>query len=203
MIMTRTFNGLEVVLKPSGYGRCGGAAFLLLWLAFWVVGEVLVGGLLILGGWSVLTGLPPGEGRAPLETAPALGMDVFLLGWLAFWTLGGVLAWRKVLRLLFGRDRIVLRPDAIVAQRGFGLFRVRREIPRERVRRFHRLEHGNVLTADTLNGGVELTRLGTADELEQVAAALNSDWKLDPDAPLAGVLPDGWSETLTPRATRF
>lgn len=198
MNITRTFNGLEVALKPSGYGRFVGAAFLSLWLTFWVVGEVLVVGILIRGGWSVLAGLPPGEGRAPLETMPALGMGVFLLCWLAFWTLGGVLAVREVLRLLFGRDRIVLRPDGIVVQRGFGLFRVRREIPRERVRRFHRLKHGNILAADTLNGGVELTRLGTAYELEQVAATLNADWQLDPDAPLAGVLPDGWSEALTP-----
>lgn len=198
MLLTRTFQGLEVTLKATGYGRFGGAAFLLVWLAFWVVGEVLVGWILIRGGWSLLTGLPPGEGRAPLETAPALGAGVFLLFWLAFWTLGGVLAGRELLRLLAGRDRLVLRPDALMVEQGFGLFRSRREIPREQVQRFHRRAHGNILFADTIRGGIELTRFGTAAEFEELAAALNADWKLSPDAPAAGVLPAGWNETLAP-----
>lgn len=198
MHLTRTFQGLEVTLRASGLGRFGGAAFLLVWLAFWVVGEVLVGGMLIWGSWCLLTGQPPGEGRAPLETAPALGAGVFMLFWLAFWTLGGVLAGREVLRLLAGRDRLVLRPDALLVERGFGVFRSRQEISREQVRRFHRRAHGNILFADTMRGGVELTRFGTAAEFEELAAALNADWKLSPDAPSGGVLPAGWEETLAP-----
>lgn len=198
MHLTRTFQGLEVTLKASGFGRFGGAAFLLVWLAFWAVGEVLAGWILIRGGWSLLTGLPPGEGRAPLETAPALGAGVFLLCWLAFWTLGGVLAWREVLRLLAGRDRLVLRPEALVVERGFGLFRSRQEIPREQVRRFQRRPDGNILFADTRRGGVELTRFGTPAGIEQLAAAFNADWKLSPDAPLDGVLPEGWNEAVAP-----
>ena len=196
MHLTRTFQGLEVTLKATGYGRFGGAAFLLVWLAFWIVGEVLVGWILIRGGWSLLTGLPPGEGRAPLETAPALAAGVFMLFWLAFWTLGGVLAGREVLRLLAGRDRLVLRPDALMVERGFGLFRTRQEIPRERVRRFHRRTHGNILSADTVRGGVELTRFGTSGEIDELAAALNAEWKLSPHAPREGVLPDAWSEAV-------
>jgi len=198
MNLTRTFQGLEVILKASGYGRFGGAAFLLVWLAFWIVGEVLVGWILIRGGWSLLTGQPPGEGWETLETAPALGVGVFMLFWLAFWTLGGVLAWREVLRLLAGRDRLVLRPDALMVERGFGVFRSRQEIPRDQVRRFHRRAHGNILFADTIRGGIELTRYGTAVEFEELAAALNADWKLIPDAPPGGVLPVGWHETLAP-----
>ena len=196
MLPMRTFQGLEVTLKATGYGRFGGAAFLLVWLAFWVVGEVLVGWILIRGGWSLLTGLPPGEGREMLETAPALGAGVFLLFWLAFWTLGGVLAGRELLRLLAGRDRLVLRPDALMVERGFGLFRARQEISREQVRRFHGRAHGNILFADTIRGGIELTRYGTAAEFEELAAALNADWKLSPDAPPGGVLPVGWNEML-------
>jgi hypothetical protein len=198
MHLTRTFQGLEVVLKATGYGRFGGAAFLLVWLAFWVVGEVLVGGLLIWGSWCLLTGQPPGEGRAPLETAPALGVGVFMLFWFAFWTLGGVLAGRELLRLLAGRDRLVLRPDALMVERGFGVFRSGQEIPREQVRRFQRRAHGNILFADTIRGGIELTRYGTAAEFEELAAVLNADWKLSPDAPSGGVLPTGWSETPAP-----
>jgi len=194
----RTFQGLEVTLKATGYGRFGGAAFLLVWLAVWVVGEVLVGWILIRGGWSLLTGLPPGEGREMLETAPALGAGVFLLFWLAFWTLGGVLAGRELLRLLAGRDRLVLRPDALMVERGFGLFRARQEISREQVRRFHGRAHGNILFADTIRGGIELTRYGTAAEFDELAAALNADWKLSPDAPPGGVLPVGWNEMLAP-----
>lgn len=198
MHLTRTFQGLEVTLKATGYGRFGGAAFLLVWLAFWVVGEVLVGGLLIWGSWCLLTGQPPGDGRAPLQTAPALGVGVFMLFWLAFWTLGGVLAWRELLRLLAGRDRLVLGPDVLGVERGFGVFRSRREIPRDQVRRFHRRAHGNILFADTIHGGIELTRFGTAAEFEELAAALNAEWKVSPDAPHAGVLPDGWNEAVAP-----
>lgn len=198
MHLTRTFQGLEVTLKATGYGRFGGAVFLLVWLAFWIVGEVMVGWILIRGGWSLLTGLPPGEGRAPLETAPALGAGLFMLFWLAFWTLGGVLAVREVLRLLAGRDRLVLRPDALMVERGFGLFSRRQEIPRERVRRFHRRTHGNILSADTVRGGIELTRFGTGAEIEDLAAALNAEWKLSPHAPQEGVLPDGWNESVAP-----
>lgn len=198
MLPTRTFQGLEITLKATGCGRFGGAVFLLVWLAFWVVGEVLVGWMLIRGGWSLLTGQPPGKGWETLETAPALGVGVFMLFWLAFWTLGGVLAGREVLRLLAGRDRLMLRPDALMVERGFGLFRARQEISREQVRRFHCRAHGNILFADTIRGGIELTRYGTAAGFEELAAAFNADWKLSPDAPHDGVLPEGWNEAVAP-----
>lgn len=198
MVVARTFNGLEITLKASGYGRFGGAALLVVWMAFWVVGEVLVGGILVQGGWSLLTGLPPGEGRAPLEPAPAMAAGVLLLGWFSLWTLGGVLASREVLRLLFGRDRLQLSPDALLVERGFGLFRERQTIPRAMVRRFRHRILGKVLAADTDRGSMELTRLGTANEMDELVAALNAEWTLNPDAPLAGSLPEKWTEARAP-----
>ncbi len=42
MIGERTEAGWEVHLRPPGAGRWCAAAFLLLWLCFWVVGKVFV-----------------------------------------------------------------------------------------------------------------------------------------------------------------
>lgn len=198
VIVAQRSDGLEVTLKASGPGRFFGAAFLMIWLAFWVVGEVLVGSILFQGGWSLLTGLPPGEGRAPLETAPAIVAGVLLLGWLAFWTLGGVLAGKELLRLLFGRDRLVLGPDSIMVERGFGLVRERQTMPRVSVRRFHRRLRGHAVGADTDHGSVELSDLGAPDVIDRLVAALNTEWRLDPDAPRTGLLPEGWNEARAP-----
>jgi hypothetical protein len=195
---TRTFRGLEVELKVSGFGRFGGAAFLAVWMAFWVVGETLVAWILIHGAWALVTGQPPGEGKPPLETGPALGVGLFLVAWLALWTLGGVLAGRELLRLLFGRDLIVAGPDGVTVERGFGLFRTRETIARDRLRGFRRRATGNILMADTAGGTVELTRLGAGDALGKLAEVLNGEYRLNPAVASGGALPRAWVEAVAP-----
>lgn len=198
---TRTFRGLEVELKVSGFGRFGGAAFLSLWMVFWVVGETVVGWILLRGAWALVTGEPPGAGRAPLDTGPALGVGIFLLAWLAFWTLGGVLTGRELLRRLFGRDRIIAGPEGVTVERSFGLFRSRETISRDRLRWFRRRPPGDILVADTVSGTVELTRLGPSDAMEQLAGVLNAEYRLTAAAAAEGALAGGWVETMAPEGT--
>ncbi len=198
MILNRTFQGLEATLKSSGFGRFGGAAFLSVWLTFWLAGESVVAWILIRGAWALVTGEPPGVGRAPLETAPALAVGLFMLTWLAFWTLGGVLAARELLSLLFGRDRFVVRLDAVEVEYHFGLFRTRKSFRRDQVRRFYRVPARDILSVDTKRGTVELTRRGTGGDLEQLAAALNEAFSIEPVADEAGALPGEWWEMVSP-----
>lgn len=185
-----------------GGRRVGGVLFLTVWLMFWVVGESLVLWILIRGAWALLTGQPPGAGRAPLEAAPALGVGLFLLCWVSFWTLGGVVAGREWLRLLFGRDRLIVRPDGLEIERNFGLFRTRRTFPREKLLRFYRSSRSNAaLMAETTGGAVEITQLGTEDDRATLETELNREFKFTPQATPQGVLPDGWCELTTPEST--
>lgn len=71
-------------------------------------------------------------------------------------------------------------------------------MPRVSVRRFHRRSRGHAVGADTDHGSVELSDLGTPDEIDRLVAALNAEWRLDPDAPRAGFLTEGWNEARTP-----
>lgn len=203
MKLERTFQGLEATLKVSGGSRFSGAIFLVVWLTFWVVGEGVVLGILFWGAWCLLTGQPPGAGKAPLQPGPAIATGLFLLFWVSFWTLGGVLAWRELLRLLFGRDRLLVRPDALEVIHGYGLFSTRRLIPREQLLRFYRPHPGNLLSAETTTGTVEISRLGTAGELDQLVAELNAEFKLSPQPIANGVLPDAWRELDSPEGDKI
>jgi hypothetical protein len=66
-----------------------------------------------LGGWFF------GERNAvhQLTTGGAPGAGGFLAFWLVGWTLGGAFVAFTVLWTLFGRERLVLRPDALVVRR--------------------------------------------------------------------------------------
>ena len=194
MKSTRTFQGLEITLQAAGFGRFGGAIFLAVWLNFWAVGEAVVGWILLRGAWSLVTGQPPAEGREPLEAAPSLAVGLFLLVWLAGWTLGGVLAGRELLRVLFGKERLLVRPDFVTVERGYGLFTTRNVMHRDQVRRFYRRASGSTLSADTVRGTVELTRFGSRPEIDEIADALNQEYRLSSVPARDGALPVGWSE---------
>lgn len=198
MTPLRTFQGLEATLRVRGGGRFGTVAFLLFWLTFWVLGEVVVTGILVLGGWALVSGEPPQQNWAPLRWGPSLLVGLFLCAWLAFWTFGGIVAGREVLLLLFGRDRLVAGPDALWVERSFGLFRTRRIVPRGRIRRLEVRGGGRKLFADTEDGAVELTRLGEPRELAALAAAFNAELKIDATAARGAGLPRGWVEELSP-----
>jgi hypothetical protein len=197
MVLERTPAGLEARFQVAGAARYFQAAFLGVWLLFWAGFELAVLGILGVGTWALLTGQPLGSARDPLSWTAALPVGCFLLFWLSFWTFGGLAAGREWLRLLFGRDRITLGPEAVEVFQHYGLFRSRRRIPRGEVRRFYRKPSGRALCAETTGGPVELTRLGAPEELKRVEQAFNDDFRVEPRSPSTGALPAGWSEVLS------
>lgn len=199
MALQRTFQGLEAEFRPYGRARFGGIGFLTLWLLFWIVGEAFALWILGRGAWSLITGMPPSPGKAPLETAPALATGLFLLFWTAFWTLGGVLAGHSWLRQLFGRDRLIARPDGIELIKSYGLFTTRRRLAADAFVRFYVPQPARPgLAVETAHGIETLTQLGTAVAWNEIAGELNAEFKLDPAPRLHGALPGGWHSLTAP-----
>jgi len=81
---------------------------------------------------------------------------------------------------------------------------MRREIPREALRRILLDPRKNTLAAETTRGQVDLSRLGTLAERAGAAAALSSELGLSEGASETGsvALPKGWEEVLTPEGGR-
>jgi hypothetical protein len=190
-----------ISLRATGWGRVPTAAFLTVWLSFWVVGEVMVAGLLGVGAWSLLTGHAPAAGHAPLEPAPALAVGLFLALWLVFWTFGGLAALHELARLLWGHDRMRAGPDGLEVTHFAGPFRGRTRIVRGDVRSIVVRGGGSeALVALTGTRTVELSRLGSRAEREAAVATLTRALQLTTDAaaPSSDRLPDGWEEAPTP-----
>ena len=72
---------------------------------------------IINGGRSLLTGRPIKPGHQPFAPKAALPVGLFLLFGLTFWTFGGLMALRELLRLLFGRDRILAAAGGLKSNR--------------------------------------------------------------------------------------
>jgi hypothetical protein len=197
MKLHRTPAGLEAQLQITGIGRFISAAFLTVWLLMWAVGEGAVLCILAVGSWSLLTGQPPGAGRELLRPELALPVGLFLLFWLSFWTFGGVAAGRELLRLLFGRDRILAGIDALEIEHSCGLFRSRRSLRRDEIRRFYRRPSGKGVCVETTSGTIELTRLGNPVEQAELEQALITEFRLPPQSAPEGALPEGWAETTS------
>ncbi len=181
-------------MRPTGYGRFVSAAFLSVWLTGWALGETFVLGILGLGAWSLLTGQPPGTGRAPLHWEAALPTGLFLLLWLALWTLGGWAAGRELLRIIFGRDAIRAGADALEVEKSYGLFRSRRQVARDAIRGFHYKANRAALCVETTQGVIELTRLGTPGNRAELLEALTTHFHLPAHPAASGVLPKNWCE---------
>lgn len=193
----RTFAGLEITTRAKGLGRFGGAAFLTVWLAFWAVGEVVVLGLLVWGGWSLLTGQPPRPGDAPLAPGPAVAAGLFLLVWLSFWTVGGYAAIREWMRLVFGRARLLAGPDGLTVEEGVWPFASRRFLARAELRRFFVATRRHVLSLQTDAAVVELLQGPTEAELRTAADALRAEYRLSDEAAVVAGLPAGWTELVS------
>jgi hypothetical protein len=198
MRLERTMAGLEARLTPQGAGRWGGAAFLAVWLVFWVVGEGFALWFLIAGGWALATGQPLGAGKAPPALAPALLAGVFLTGWLAFWTLGGLMAWHEFLRLVWSSDLLRARGDGLEVVRRIGPFTRTRFLPRDTLRALSRTESHPAVQAETTDGVVELTRNGTPAEQAALIQALATELRLPATDRLPPVLPAAWREVTAP-----
>ena len=199
----RTFAGLEVRLQSTGFARFFNAAFLAVWLAFWVCGEAVAVWLLGTGAWSLLTGQPLGPGRAPLELAPALGVGTLLCLWLAFWTVGGLAALHEFCRELWSEDRLRVVSGQLEIARRTGLFTRRRTLPRDQIRRLYRIDAHRAMLAETRESSVELTRLGTPAQQDHILAALAAELQLPDPGSLPPALPAEWAEVTAPEGGRL
>src|SRR5215471_214784 len=114
--------------RPSGFGRYVAAAFLLVWLVCWAVGE---GVALFAVGAILLKLIGAFPGRIPDWFAGSAGIGavafilVFLLLWGTFWTVGGIAAMTHLVRSLWGEDTIGLSPEGFELIRRGGPFRRR------------------------------------------------------------------------------
>jgi len=196
--LEQTMAGLEARLKPHGVGRWGGVAFLSVWLCFWLVGEVVVLGILLAGGWALVTGQPFGSGNTPLETGPALFAGVFMLVWVTFWTFGGLMAWHELFRLAWSSDRLLARSDGLEVVNRVGPLTRRRWLLRDTLRSFFRIEGQRILQAETTTGLVELTRNGTPAQQEQLIATFTAELRLPDPSIHPPLLPDTWREVRSP-----
>ena len=204
MVGERVSEGWQVRLKPSGPVRYVAAAFLLFWLCGWAVGEGVALTFLTKGILALMNGAPFEEGHSPLQVGPALAIGGFLLLWLSLWTLGGIAAIGEVLRLLWSEDRLLANAGGITVVRSRGPFRIRRELPRDLLRRIVIDSPSGPIVAETPRERIEITRLGTNEERKESAAALRSELGIREDAPRTDpvALPKGWTEVITPEGER-
>src|SRR5262245_41337253 len=154
MHVERTASGLEAELKATGAGRFVGAGFLMFWLAGWAAGETFALWAVASGVRSLFTSGPPSPLEADhhsiqVQSAVPLALGLFVLVWLIFWTFAGVASGSQLLRLLFGRDRILVKDEGLEIEQRYGWFRSRKWFPRDEVRRFYRKTPGTALRVET------------------------------------------------------
>src|SRR5262249_24986846 len=180
-----------------------GAGFLMFWLAGWAAGETFALWAVASGVRSLFTSGPPSPLEADhhsiqVQSAVPLALGLFILGWLIFWTFAGVAAGSQLLRLLFGRDRILVKDDGLEIEQRYGWFRSRKWFPRHEVRRFYRKTPGTALPGETSKTTITLTDLGTPADREQLEGTLNAAFQFSgPPAP-EPALPGGWCEVRSP-----
>jgi hypothetical protein len=185
----------ELCFRPQGVGRFFSAAFLLVWLCGWAVGEAFALFLLFNGLVALLTGHPPPGKNQPLDIGPALAVGGFLLIWVTFWTIGGLAAIRELLRSLWAEDRLDWQPDGLTVTRRLGLLCRRRQLARADIRQIYLQRPRSALVAQVGTSVVTLTDLGTPAERTAAAEQLRAAWGLPEDQPATGAeLPAGWQE---------
>jgi hypothetical protein len=200
VIGERTFDGWEVRLRPRGAGRWGAAAFLLLWLCFWAVGEAVVLVVLAGGLYGLLTGGQVLGRELPAALGPLFLVGAFLSLWLAFWTWGGIAALQELLRLVWSEDRLAIHPRGLTRRRRVGPFRVERDFPREVLRAVYVRRYQTTLMAQVGAEIRELSAMGTPEDRLETAALIRQAFGLpDGEGPLLSeALPSGWQTAGAP-----
>lgn len=204
-----TFHGASASLRPTGVLRYFGAAFLLVWLAGWAVGEVVALGFLVMLVRSIV-------GSAIGATWPVPGGDwivggaagfvlLFLIVWLTLWTFGGFAAIRELLRSLAGEDRISVESMAVEVQHRAGPFRRTRNVERSHVRGVRLRRHDKAVMLDTASGSEVVTTFGSIDERKSLAEWLRSRLLLQPAATRIdpSAAPPGWRMTVEGGTTQL
>lgn len=187
--------------RPSGIARYFSAAFLLVWLAGWTVGEA--GALFALG--AILSGMAglfpdriPEWIAHPASSVAVLLMTLFLIVWLTFWTIGGIATWTHLIRSLWGEDTIALTPEGIELVRRGGPFRRRRVFDRAFIRRIRVRPHDKAVVIEAPGTHV-LTTLGTPVERQEAA-----DWLIRSlSLPDAATPPEKWKVSEDADCTRL
>ena len=165
-------------LRASHWSRFVDAGFLLVWMAFWIVGEAVALALVV---GMIASALSAALDRPTLLASWAPRTDgsvsvflLFLLFWLTLWTIGGIAAGTHLLRRLAGRDDVDVTMHGIGLTRRAGPFRKRRDIPRAAIRRVRIRSKDRSVVTDTDTGTVEISDLGDADERRALHAWLSS-----------------------------
>jgi hypothetical protein len=190
-------------LRPVGAGRFFEAAFLLVWLVFWVVGEA---GAIVLGFALIASLITRAAGMPMPPFLPAVSLTLhaiwlFLLAvfvWLLFWSVGGMMAISQLFRSLFGADVVRLTPEGDVdITRRTGPFARRRTISRATLRGVRIRPHDRTLVLDTSTGERDVTRFGTHGDRERLCQWLRSrvTWPETSHAARldAAIAPPGWT----------
>jgi hypothetical protein len=200
--MQSATNGSSVTLRATGIARYFGAAFLAVWLAGWLVGEVLALGFLGLLIRSTIGAAAGREWPIPggdwIAGGAAGFVLLFLLVWLTLWTVGGVTAIHELFRSLAGADHVSVRNGDVELVRRAGPLRRRKTFERARVRHVLVRRHDTAVVLHTDSGTEEITKYGTATERRELAEWLRRQLALPQDGlpvdPLAA--PPGWTMTM-------
>jgi hypothetical protein len=189
--------------------RFFGAAFLLVWLAGWAVGEVFAAGFLVMLLRSIVGSAIGAEWPIPggewIAGGAAGFVLLFLLVWLTLWTFGGLAAMREFFRSIAGEDRVSVESMAVELQHRAGPFRRTRQFERSHIRRVRIRSHDRAVVLDTRDGTEVVTKFGTVDERKAMAEWLrgrllltHSATTVDPSA-----APPGWRISTEGGATRM
>jgi len=185
--------------RPSGFGRYLIAAFLLVWLAGWAMGEgfalYAIAGILTRAAGSI-TRMPDWLSH-PASTGAVVFIVLFITLWLTFWTIGGVAAWTFFFRSLWGEDTIELTAGGFDVVRRAGPFRRRYTFDRGTIRRVRLRPPANALVADADTGIRVLTTYGSPIERQETADWLTRSLSLPDEAASAAAAtpPATWNVT--------
>jgi len=115
-----------------------------------------------------------------------------------------VMAMEEWLRLVWAKHRIQVLPGRLELTRQLGPWTTTRRLAGGDIRRIYVTPYRAVLTAETVNGMVELTDLGRPEELQAAERHLRAALQLrEDDTPaIPSVPPAGWQEIVIPRDQR-
>lgn len=201
--------GPSASLRPSGIGRYFGAAFLLVWLGGWAIGEIVALGFLFLLARSVVGSIinvpwpiPGGEWIVGGVTGFVF---LFLLIWLTLWTFGGIAAITELLRSLAGEDTVDVQLSGLELGRRAGPFRRTRNFDRAQIRRVRLRRSDKAVVMDTASGTEMITKYGTPDERHAVVEWLRGRLSLPQDESRVdpAAAPPGWVMSVDEGTTRI
>jgi hypothetical protein len=180
-----------VVLRAGGWSRWIDVAILLVKLGVWFIFE----GLLLnpfLSSTSIAWRIP-GLLSDRKEAPPPQSIAVLLLIFAVLVTAVGFQLLTTLLRVLIGRDRIVLMREGLRSRRGIGSFGRERTFRAVDVESISIERSARVLCLRVRSREIVLASLGTEEDRRWVAAAMQKQYGLKtPSERMEGEVPDDW-----------